>query len=558
MNRTSIVFVARACFACAIGAASSAAQSSCDVFGPVTSDVHVSQTYLYDQIWSQVARRSTGIATAWSEGQDIWARLWDMNLNPITDQFLVNTMLNLDVQDEPAIAYATGGNILIAWSDRYGYDGQAMGIFAKLYDAHGSALTNEFQVNVTWQASQWRPLIAPTPSGGYVVAFSGNWDGDSFIRILDGNANALTPNDIQVNVFYYDAQVDPAPAVNSDGTIFVAFIDYSSHGNVGTGTNIYGRMFDAAGNPLQAQEFVLTSWAGDGDQHEPRVAADGLNRFIVVWEDEIHDGSGYCVMARIYDSAGVPIAPEFIVNTTTTGDQRAPRVAADRFGRFLVTYEDNSTGVTRILGQRFDASVNRIGGEFVVTEDPVNPAQNRTIAMSDTGGDVLLGYDVSGAPSPPGPGIDVFMRRYSDESGPFTYCTAKLNSQGCVPSIDFSGTPSVSDSSPFLITASNVLNKKAGLLLYASDSSFTPFQGGLLCVSQPLHRTASQNSAGSATGSDCSGHLSFDFNAYVHSHADPMLTVGQTVSAQYYYRDPFDPTGFVTGLTNGLRFTLCP
>ena len=522
--------------------------------GPITPDVHVSQSALYDQVWSQVARGPSGITTAWSEGQDIWARCFDSNLEPLGPQFWVNTTLNLEVQDEPALCYATGGHLLIAWSDRHGYDGQAMGIFARLYDAHAAPLTSEFQCNVIWQASQWRPLIAATPSGGFVVAWSGNWDGDSFFRIFDGDANPLT-GDVLVNTFTYDAQVDPAPAVNASGTIFIAFIDYSSHGGVGSGTNIWGRMYDASANPLQSQEFVLTSWAGDGDQHEPRVAADGLGRFIVVWEDAIHDGDGYCVMARIYDGAGVPQAPEFIVNTTVHGDQRAPRVAADLSGNFVVTYEDGSTGSVRVLGQRFNAAAERLGGEFVVSASGSGNLQNRTIALDPAGGDLVLGYDAPGAP---GNGIDVWARRFTLSSAPFTYCSAKPNSQGCMPAIDFAGTPSFTQPTPFLVRASNVLNHKFGVLFYGADSSFTPFDGGTLCVATPFHRTPGQSSGGNATGLDCSGRLTFDFNAYAQSGVDPALAIGTTLSAQYYFRDPADTGGLGLGLTDALRFTICP
>ena len=464
--------------------------------GPITPDVHVSQSALYDQVWSQVARGPSGITTAWSEGQDIWARCFDSNLEPLGPQFWVNTTLNLEVQDEPALCYATGGHLLIAWSDRHGYDGQAMGIFARLYDAHAAPLTSEFQCNVIWQASQWRPLIAATPSGGFVVAWSGNWDGDSFFRIFDGDAN-----------------------------------------------------------PLQSQEFVLTSWAGDGDQHEPRVAADGLGRFIVVWEDAIHDGDGYCVMARIYDGAGVPQAPEFIVNTTVHGDQRAPRVAADLSGNFVVTYEDGSTGSVRVLGQRFNAAAERLGGEFVVSASGSGNLQNRTIALDPAGGDLVLGYDAPGAP---GNGIDVWARRFTLSSAPFTYCSAKPNSQGCMPAIDFAGTPSFTQPTPFLVRASNVLNHKFGVLFYGADSSFTPFDGGTLCVATPFHRTPGQSSGGNATGLDCSGRLTFDFNAYAQSGVDPALAIGTTLSAQYYFRDPADTGGLGLGLTDALRFTICP
>ncbi|MCY3003033.1 MAG: right-handed parallel beta-helix repeat-containing protein, partial [Planctomycetota bacterium] len=49
---------------------------------------------------------------------------------------------------------------------------------------------------------------------------------------------------------------------------------------------------------------------------------------------------------------------------------------------------------------------------------------------------------------------------------PSAYCTSKLNSQFCMPAIGFSGYASTSNFGPFLITASNVLNQKSGLLFY--------------------------------------------------------------------------------------------
>src|SRR6185295_10948986 len=46
------------------------------------------------------------------------------------------------------------------------------------------------------------------------------------------------------------------------------------------------------------------------------------------------------------------------------------------------------------------------------------------------------------------------------------YCTAKVNSLGCVPAIGFTGTPSKTFGTAFHITATNVLNGKDGLLFY--------------------------------------------------------------------------------------------
>ncbi len=142
--------------------------------------------------------------------------------------------------------------------------------------------------------------------------------------------------------------------------------------------------------------------------------------------------------------------------------------------------------------------------------------------------------------------------------GPAVYCTAKLNSQGCVPQIGYSGIPSASSPVPFDVTASSVLNNQNGVLFYGFGPDASAFQGGTLCVAPPLTRTGLLFSGGNPPPDDCSGAHAFDFNALIQSGADPALVGGAQVHAQYWTRDPLDPTGFGTGLTDALQFTIQP
>jgi len=142
--------------------------------------------------------------------------------------------------------------------------------------------------------------------------------------------------------------------------------------------------------------------------------------------------------------------------------------------------------------------------------------------------------------------------------GAATYCTAKQNSEGCWPLITTSGTASATSGAPFTITASQVLNLKNGLLFYGSAASASPFQGAFKCVANPVHRTQIQSSGGNSSGSDCSGVLAFDFNAWIGLGLDPTLVSGADVFAQWWYRDPADTTGFGTGLSNAVQFRVCP
>ncbi|HVS19952.1 MAG TPA: hypothetical protein VMT18_15210, partial [Planctomycetota bacterium] len=139
---------------------------------------------------------------------------------------------------------------------------------------------------------------------------------------------------------------------------------------------------------------------------------------------------------------------------------------------------------------------------------------------------------------------------------PSSYCTAKTNSQGCVPAIAASGFASASGGSPFPITASNLINHSVGILVYGYQPAAIPFLGGTLCIGGAAVHTPGLNSGGSAIGVDCTGAFSFDFNAWIAQGTDPLLAVpGQQVHAQYWSRD--NAASFGSNLTDALEFAVC-
>ncbi len=133
------------------------------------------------------------------------------------------------------------------------------------------------------------------------------------------------------------------------------------------------------------------------------------------------------------------------------------------------------------------------------------------------------------------------------------YCTAKINSQGCPPSMGWSGVPSATASSGFLITCTQAIPDRSGLLFYGYAASFAPFQGGFLCVRPPLRRTGVQLSTGVGV---CGGNYAFDFNVRMASGADVTLVPGTNVFARWWMRDP--QAQFTTGFSDSLTFTICP
>jgi hypothetical protein len=143
-------------------------------------------------------------------------------------------------------------------------------------------------------------------------------------------------------------------------------------------------------------------------------------------------------------------------------------------------------------------------------------------------------------------------------SDPEVYCTPKPNSLTCLPHMSWEGVPSATSPSPFELRASSVLSQKPGLLFYGSSQASIPFQGGFLCVTPPVTRTPGQSSGSTPPIEDCSGKYALDFNDWIQTSGDPSLVAGAVVYAQYWSRDPGDPTGFSTSLSDALRFTIQP
>jgi hypothetical protein len=156
---------------------------------------------------------------------------------------------------------------------------------------------------------------------------------------------------------------------------------------------------------------------------------------------------------------------------------------------------------------------------------------------------------------------DALIRIDLDPCTPVVYCTPGTTTNGCVPSISGTGTPSGTAGSGFTIAVAGVEGQKSGLIFYGINGpnsiAWSGTSTSFLCVKTPTQRTPAQASGGTAGA--CDGALAIDWNAYVATNPGALGTPfagGETVWSQAWFRDP--PASKTTNLSAGLRFQICP
>ena len=139
--------------------------------------------------------------------------------------------------------------------------------------------------------------------------------------------------------------------------------------------------------------------------------------------------------------------------------------------------------------------------------------------------------------------------------GATVYCTAKLSSNFCFPSIGFSGTPSFFSAGGFSITTTNMEAGVSAINFFGTTGqAATPFQGGILCAASPIYRLNGKFTGGSGA---CTGSVSYTLQDVIsHPAGGPFVTVGGLVNIQSWGRDLGDAFG--SSLSNALEIVVCP
>ncbi|MEO0032096.1 MAG: hypothetical protein RIS94_1854 [Pseudomonadota bacterium] len=146
-------------------------------------------------------------------------------------------------------------------------------------------------------------------------------------------------------------------------------------------------------------EFRVNT-ATAGDQTVPAVAQLTNGGFVVTWTDASVTG----IKAQVYDATGAKVGAEFLVNTSSAGEQDRPAVAGLADGGFIVTWHDFGVPNGDIKARTFAADGTAQGAEITVNAGEASGTSQRwpAIAVLSNGNYVVAwedwntAYDSSG------------------------------------------------------------------------------------------------------------------------------------------------------------------
>ena len=236
------------------------------------------------------------------------------------------------------------------------------------------------------------PSLAGFADSGMFVAYE-SVPGGSSNSIL---ANSISPNGIvgaPITIASTNLNYNPHVAALDNQNVAVVYQHEFTNG--GSDYDIRFQILSETGAVVKADGVVLGAGSGAVDQN-PDVTALHSGGFLVTWSTTTGSSATYDIHGVVYDRDGNVVRSDFIVNTSTAGNQDYSHATALDDGGFLVGWHDFNTNDDRV--QRFDAAGNKLGQEIVVhtgsifATDLTTLADGRVVESIDhyNGGD----YDV--------------------------------------------------------------------------------------------------------------------------------------------------------------------
>ncbi|RZI81348.1 MAG: DUF4347 domain-containing protein, partial [Rubrivivax sp.] len=362
----------------------------------------------------QVATASNGnYVVVWEDTitDYVYGRLYNASGTALTGEFQVNTdVTGARNKDQPTVAMDDSGNFVIAWHSQL-QDGAGYGIYAQRYNASGVAQGSEFRVNTYTTSEQENPAIAMS-AVGFVITWTSYAQDTSVEGIYAQRYNAsgvAQGSEFRVNTYTTSIQTGSKIGMDDSGNFVIA---WSSSGQDGGGYGTYAQRYNASG-VAQGSEFRVNVTTA-GEQFATDVSMNGSGSFVISWDASASDGAGYGTFARTYDSSGTALSGEIQLNNFVLDEQRYSSVSMGDSGDFVAAFQSGlQDGAVNAIALRvFSQTGAEIGGERLV--NTTQSGSQSIPSVSWNGGYIVVSWSGNGT----GDNLGVFHQRFTANMAP--------------------------------------------------------------------------------------------------------------------------------------------
>jgi VCBS repeat-containing protein len=371
-----------------------------------------------------------------TSGAAIRAQIYDSAGVKSGGEILINSATANAQTLSAVTALSTGGFVATwTDASLTGGDADGLAIKGRIFDASGTAVTGDFLVNTTTKLNQNNPAITSLASGGFVVSWTdasgiGDTKGTGVKAQIYSAAGTKVGGEFLVNTTTLNSQNYPALTGLAGGGFVATWMDSSGQGGDPTAPSVKAQLFSVSGAKVGSEFLVNTTVTASQDQ--PVITALSSGGFVIAWRDTSLQGdtSAAGIKAQIYDGTGARVGGEFQVNSTFLNTQDQPAISALPNGGFIATWHDNSLLSSDpsgygIRSQVFDALGNKLGSEWVVDTSTAGNQEQPTVATLASGKVVVGWTDYSGAGGDTDGGIKAQI--YAPTQGTITGLTLSSN-----------------------------------------------------------------------------------------------------------------------------------
>lgn len=262
------------------------------------------------------------------------------------------------IRDRPVATIGPDGRFAVGWRELVpwsGPGGDYTNAVARIFSAKGKPLTPEILLREGDPASPAGDDLTNAITNSLALAPDGTLSAlvqangsvclqSSLVRVAPNGRSSSSQflgGPFCANPILTDASL----AMGRDGSLVAAWTHFDAQ----------AQRFAPNGTP-RGEAFAVSEEPVDY-QIDPAVALQAGGSFVVVWTDtRDRDGEGKGIFGRSFAPNGTPRTDDFLVNTTTAGDQQEAAIAAPRRGNVLVVWVQRSEERSGIFARLLSAN----------------------------------------------------------------------------------------------------------------------------------------------------------------------------------------------------------